>query len=68
MAGLPVKTTADDIEKLTGYLRNQVGWVATQKIGAATNTKLVDGRKLEAMKFIGMASPCFITYRTVVSS
>lgn len=51
---LPLKTTFEDIDKLTNYLRSQVGWVETSKASNAIGSRHVDNRKLEAMKYIGL--------------
>ncbi len=51
---LPMKTTAVDLEKLSAYLKNQVGWVEIEKIKKAIPVKHASGFKIEAMKFLGL--------------
>src|SRR5689334_19699105 len=51
---LPIKTTFEDIDTLSKYLRSQVGWVEIDKAKAAIPSKHLDNRKLDAMKFIGL--------------
>jgi hypothetical protein len=51
---LPMKTTEVDLEKVSAYLKNQVGWVALDKIRKAIPPKHADGRKIEAMRHIGL--------------
>jgi len=54
MAQPPIKTTAEDINALTGYLRNQVGWVEIAKVKKAIPAQYLDNRKLEAMRYLGL--------------
>jgi len=51
---LPIKTTAEDIEVVTTYLKNKVGWVPISTIKTAIATKYVDARKLDAMQFLSL--------------
>ena len=51
---LPIKTTFEDVDALTKYLRSQVGWVEIDKAKTAIPAKHLDNRKLDAMKFIGL--------------
>lgn len=51
---LPMKTTAVDLEKVSAYLKNQVGWVALDQIKTAIPKKHVNGLKVEAMRHIGL--------------
>lgn len=51
---LPIKTTKDDIDKVTGFLRAQVGWVSIDKVRSTLDKKYGDNRKIEALRFIGM--------------
>ena len=54
MAGLPMKTTATDLDKLSAYLENQVGWVEIDKIRKAIPSKHASGLKIEAMRHLGL--------------
>jgi hypothetical protein len=49
-----MKTTATDLEKVSAYLKNQVGWVEIDKIKKAIPPKHIHGFKVEAMKYIGL--------------
>jgi len=49
-----MKTTAVDFEKLSAYLKNQVGWVEIDKIRKAIPAKHAHNSKIEAMKFVGL--------------
>jgi hypothetical protein len=49
-----MKTTEVDLDKLSAYLRNQVGWVPLEKIRKAIPSKHADGRKIEAMRRLGL--------------
>jgi hypothetical protein len=49
-----MKTTAVDLEKVSAYLKNQVGWVALGQIKTAIPKKHVNGLKVEAMRHIGL--------------
>jgi hypothetical protein len=51
---LPMKTTPLDLEKLSAYLKNQVGWVEIDKIKKAIPAKHASGFKIEAMRFLGL--------------
>jgi hypothetical protein len=51
---LPMKTTEADLDKVVGYLKSQVGWVALDKIRKAIPSKYVNGMKIEAMRHIGL--------------
>jgi len=50
----PIKTKPEDIEALTKYLRNQVGWVSVADTKKAIPSSHADTRKLEAMKYVGL--------------
>jgi C-terminal AAA-associated domain len=49
-----MKTTATDLDKVSAYLKNQVGWVEIDKIKKAIPPKHVHGFKVEAMKYLGL--------------
>lgn len=49
-----MKTTAEDLDKVSAYLRNQVGWIETDKIRKAIPAKHASGLKVEAMKVLGL--------------
>ncbi len=49
-----MKTTELDLDKVAAYLKNQVGWVALDKIRKAIPPKHADVRKIEAMRHIGL--------------
>ncbi|TCC08229.1 hypothetical protein [Kribbella soli] len=51
---LPLKTVIEDIDGLATYLKGQVGWVPLDKAKKAIDNKLVDNRKLEATRRIGL--------------
>lgn len=51
---LPIKTTLDDFDALTGYLKTQVGWVPLAKIRKTIESKYADNRKLEAARVVGL--------------
>src|SRR5437867_433217 len=51
---LPMKTTPEDLDKLSAYLRNQVGWTEIDKIKKTIPAKHVHGFKIEAMKYVGL--------------
>jgi hypothetical protein len=51
---LPMKTTAEDFNVLAAYLRNRVAWTPIATVAAAVPAKNTDGRKLEAMRFMGL--------------
>jgi hypothetical protein len=51
---LPLKTTETDLDKITGYLANQVGWVPLGKVRASIPAKHADNRKIEAVRYIGL--------------
>ena len=51
---LPLKTTVDDIDILTTYLKSQVGWTSLDRLRTAIDTKHADNRKLEATRYIGL--------------
>ncbi|MFV1363552.1 hypothetical protein AAHH97_08885 [Mycolicibacterium elephantis] len=51
---LPLKTTIDDIDILTTYLKSQVGWTTVERLRTAIDTKHADNRKLEAARYIGL--------------
>lgn len=53
-AALPLKTTEEDLDQVSGYLRNQVGWVPLTKVRSVIASKHADNRKVEAMRFIGL--------------
>jgi len=50
----PIKTTPEDIDALTKYLRNQVGWTSITDTKKAIQASYADSRKLDAMKYIGL--------------
>lgn len=55
MAGsLPMKTTEVDLDQLSGYLKNQVGWVELAKVRKAIPTKHAHSMKVDAMRHIGL--------------
>src|SRR3954451_24572987 len=49
-----MKTTEVDLDKVSAYLRNQVGWVALERIRKAIPPKHADSRKIEAMRHLGL--------------
>lgn len=49
-----MKTTETDLEKVSVYLKNQVGWVELGKIRKAIPSKHANGMKIEAMRHIGL--------------
>ncbi|WP_100515135.1 hypothetical protein [Mycobacteroides abscessus] len=51
---LPLKTTMDDIDILTTYLKSQVGWTTVERLRTAIDSKHADNRKLEAARYIGL--------------
>jgi hypothetical protein len=51
---LPIKTTIEDIDALTTYLRSQVGWVPLERVKKTIDSRLADNRKLEAGKRLGL--------------
>jgi hypothetical protein len=51
---LPLKTTIDDIDILTNYLKSQVGWTTIERLRTAIDSKHADNRKLEAARYIGI--------------
>lgn len=51
---LPMKTTPVDLDRLSAYLKNQVGWVEIDKIRKAIPAKHANGLKIEAMRFVGL--------------
>jgi hypothetical protein len=51
---LPLKTTETDLEKITAYLANQVGWVPLSKVRASIPAKHAYNRKIEAVRYIGL--------------
>lgn len=51
---LPMKTTEIDLDKVTSYLKNQVGWVSLDKIRKAIPAKHAHAMKIEAMRHIGL--------------
>jgi hypothetical protein len=51
---LPLKTTGTDLEKITGYLSNQVGWVQLNSLRASIPAKHADNRKVEAVRYLGL--------------
>lgn len=50
----PIKTKPEDIQALTNYLRNQVGWVSVADSKKAIQPSYADSRKLDAMKYLGL--------------
>lgn len=53
-ATLPIKTTAEDIEVLANYLKNQVGFVPLDRLRSAVPAPHGDARKIEAMRYLGL--------------
>jgi hypothetical protein len=51
---LPIKTTIDDIDRLSAYLKTQVGWVPIDRAKKTIEARLVDNRKLSAAHRIGL--------------
>jgi hypothetical protein len=51
---LPLKTTGADLDKITGYLANQVGWVPLSNMRASISAKHGDNRKIEAVRYLGL--------------
>ncbi len=51
---LPMKTTENDLDKVSSYLKNQVGWVQLDKIRKAIPAKHAHAMKIEAMRHIGL--------------
>lgn len=51
---LPIKTTIEDIDSLSAYLKTQVGWVPLDRVKKTIEGKLADNRKLEAQKRLGL--------------
>ncbi len=50
----PIKTTIEDIDALSAYLKGQIGWVPIEKVRKTIDSKLVDARKLEALRYLGL--------------
>jgi hypothetical protein len=50
---LPIKTTIEDINAVTLYLKGQVGWVQVERIKKSIPAAHADNRKLEALRYIG---------------
>lgn len=48
----PIKTTVEDIDKLTTYLRSQVGWTDLDKVRKTIPSKHADNRKVEALRYL----------------
>ena len=51
---LPLKTTIEDLNALTAYLKTQVGWIQIDKVKKAIPSKHADNRKLEATRYVGL--------------
>ncbi len=51
MSSLPIRTTAEDIEVLCDYLTNKPTGVSIKEAKSVLDSKYLDGRKLNAMKF-----------------
>ena len=51
---LPLKTTIEDLDALTAYLKTQVGWIQIDKVKKAIPSKHADNRKLEATRYVGL--------------
>jgi len=49
-----MKTTEVDLEKVSNYLKNQVGWVDLAKIRKAIPAKHTNAMKIEAMRHLGL--------------
>ena len=49
-----MKTTEADLDQLTGYLKNQVGWVELAKVRKAIPTKHAHSMKVDAIRHIGL--------------
>ena len=50
---IPIKTTLDDLEKLTTYLRPNFGWVSLTKVKSNLE-RVSDNRKIEAARWLGL--------------
>lgn len=50
---IPLKTTVEDLDKLTAYLRPTFGWVSLTKVKSNLE-KVSDNRKIEAAKWLGL--------------
>lgn len=44
----------EDVDKITGYLRTQVGWIGLDRLRGALESKYGDNRKVEALRYIGL--------------
>lgn len=51
---LPLKTTFDDINALSNYLKTQVGWVELDKVKKTIDPVYADNRKIESMRYVGL--------------
>jgi hypothetical protein len=49
-----MKTTEVDLDKISAYLKNQVGWVPLAQIRKAIPTKHANAMKIEAMRHLGL--------------
>lgn len=49
-----MKTTEVDLDKVSGYLKNQVGWVPLEQIRKAIPRKHANSMKIEAMRHLGL--------------
>ena len=50
---LPIKTTIEDFDTLSTYLKTQVGWVPLERVRKTLDAKYSDNRKLEAQRRVG---------------
>lgn len=50
---IPLKTTVEDLDKLTAFLRPTFGWVSLTKVKSNLE-KVSDNRKIEAAKWLGL--------------
>lgn len=49
-----MKTTVTDLDMVTAYLKNEVGWTELDQIKAVIPKKHVNGLKVEAMRHLGL--------------
>lgn len=53
-ATLPIKTTAEDIDVLANYMKNQVGFVPLDRLRSAVPPPHGDARKIDTMRYLGL--------------
>src|SRR5437763_8127140 len=53
---LPVLTTAADVEKIVGYLKNKPAGATIEEAKAVLNKSVLDGRKIAAYLFWGLVA------------